>query len=130
MKEHSPAIVKLTETLFKYIELSVVDCLSDKEIADKLNKSPYTVASQKKNIYRILNINKVTELARLYYTGAICRFLSVFMIIAAIGYSDYSQVQRRMRIRQSYAHSQLRPRRIRRRHMERDIPIMNLEYQI
>lgn len=47
------------------------DCLSTKEVADKHCISVNTVASHKKSIFSTLNITKITELSKLFFTMVI-----------------------------------------------------------
>ena len=44
------------------------DCLSDKEVADKRHISINTVQTHKKKIFEKYNINKITQLSKIYFT--------------------------------------------------------------
>ncbi len=55
----------------EYVRLTIEECLSRKEVAVRQHRSEDTVSTQMKNIYRKLEITKVTELAKLFYKGAL-----------------------------------------------------------
>lgn len=85
------SIDTLSSTEKKYVKLTVDECLSRKEIAEKLCRSEDTVATQMKNIYRKLNITKVTELSKLFFKGCLA------IIIIFHGYNDIQYRVRRYR---------------------------------
>lgn len=61
-------IETLSETHQIYVELAVVSCQSRKEISETVNRSEETVNTQFKNIYKILKINGIAELSKMYYS--------------------------------------------------------------
>lgn len=70
----------------------VDDCLTNKEIAEKTYRSEDTIATTKKNIYRKLNIRKVTELSKLYFKGSL-----MILIITGITINTHVDSNRRNR---------------------------------
>lgn len=84
--QQNPIAKKLSDVEFQYVKLTVDDCLSRKEIAERTCRSADTIATQMKNIYRKLEINKVTELSKLYFKG-----LLVFVFGLIINLENISQ---------------------------------------
>lgn len=81
----------LSESEFVQVELTCDECLSTKEKAYRLNRSTDTINSHMKNIFRKLNINKVTELSKIYFTS--------ILLIITLGIHGLFNTQIRFRTR-------------------------------
>lgn len=66
------------------LTLTARDCLSAKEIGEKLFISPVTAQNHIKNIKAKLNLQKVTELCRHYYTNVMAAFLLLIFLPNAL----------------------------------------------
>jgi DNA-binding CsgD family transcriptional regulator len=73
----------LTTRENEVLRLTARDCLSAKEIAAKLFISPTTAQNHIKNIKAKLNLQKVSELCRHYYTNIIATFLLLITLPSA-----------------------------------------------
>ncbi len=60
--------------------LTARDCLSAKEIGERLYISPTTAQNHIKNIKMKLNLQKVSELCRHYYTNIIATILLIIVL--------------------------------------------------
>lgn len=63
-----PSRAVLTEKEYELVELFVVECLSDKEIAQKLKRSIYTIHTHRHNIHTKLDVHNTAELCKWYWT--------------------------------------------------------------
>jgi len=59
----------LSDREMQVLRLTAWDCLSAKEVADKLNISPTTAQNHIKNIKEKLSLQKVSELCKHYYVN-------------------------------------------------------------
>lgn len=57
----------LSKREIEVLKLTAWDCLSAKEVADRLNISPVTAQNHIHNIKLKENINKITELSKLFF---------------------------------------------------------------
>ncbi|RNC66436.1 response regulator transcription factor [Proteiniphilum sp. X52] len=73
----------LTVRELEVLTLTARDCLSAKEIGDRLLISPTTAKNHIKNIKAKLNMQKVSELCRYYYTNIIATFLLLIILPSA-----------------------------------------------
>lgn len=67
------------------------DCLSQKEVADRRNISINTVQTHQKNIFRKLNITKITQLSKMYFT--------MYLMLICLSVTGVARVGVRMSIR-------------------------------
>ncbi len=70
----------LSEREMQVLRLTAWDCLSAKEVADKLNISPTTAQNHIKNIKEKLRLQKVSELCKHYYVNIYATILLLITI--------------------------------------------------
>ena len=74
--------------------------LADKEVADVLNRSEWTIKAQKRDIYRKLGISKDTELVLYMFCDGLEIFFAVlFTLMAIMNYSLDMKMQMREGVR-------------------------------
>ena len=109
----------LSDTEYRYAKLTVDECLSRKEIARRMCLSEDTVATTMKNIYRKLNITKLTELSKIFYKGTL-----LFLIIYGTVYVNHNpQISRIIQRRVEPIETQMALLRIRRPQRGKAIPL-------
>lgn len=81
------------------LKLTARDCLSAKEIGERLFISPTTAQNHIKNIKMKLNLQKVTELCRHYYTNVIATMLLLIVLPSAVNPNNGMIRARRVRRR-------------------------------
>lgn len=69
---------ELSNREMQVLELTAWDCLSAKEVADKLCISTTTAQNHIKNIKEKLNLQKITELCKHYYVNI---YASVLLLV-------------------------------------------------
>ena len=90
--------VKLSDTEQTIVRLVCDDCLTRKEIANILFRSVETISSHMKNIFSKLEISKVTELSKLYFTS-ISMILLMFLTLN-LEHDEFLRIRRyRRRVR-------------------------------
>lgn len=87
--------IRLSETEQSIVKLICDDCLSRKEIADMLYRSPETISTHMKNIFLKKGITKVTELSKMYFTSA--TMIVLMLISMTFDHHDYFIRSRRYR---------------------------------
>lgn len=90
--------VKLSDTEQTIVRLVCDDCLTRKEIANILFRSAETISSHMKNIFSKLEISKVTELSKLYFTS-VSMILLMFLTLN-LEHDEFLRIRRyRRRVR-------------------------------
>lgn len=106
----------LDEKEFMHVELTCDKCMSAKEKAEFLNRSVDTVNTYMKRIFKKVDITKVTELSKIFFT------MSVLSAIFGLhGIIDNQSRTRVNSVQRNVVASNRRNSRRRRR--ERDIPL-------
>jgi DNA-binding CsgD family transcriptional regulator len=95
---------KLSNREMQVLKLTAYDCLSAKEVADKLCISTTTAQNHIKNIKEKLNLQKVSELCKYYYINIYaCILLLVITPTIFIPNANVRARSRRVRIVQQRA---------------------------
>jgi len=115
---HNRLLDILSDTEYQYAKLTVDDCLTRKEVAEKMCRSEDTVATQMKNIYRKLNITKVTELSKIFYKGTL-----LILLIYGSTHIELPQISRRTYRRLGCNENQLVQLRVRRPQRGKAVPV-------
>lgn len=84
--------VKLSDTEQNIVRLVCDDCMTRKEIANILFRSVETISSHMKNIFSKLEITKVTELSKIYFTSTSLVFL--MLITIAFDHHEFLRIRR------------------------------------
>lgn len=98
----------LSEREMQVLELTAWDCLSAKEIGDKLDISPMTAQNHLRNIKCKLGLQKITELCKHYYVNI---YASILLLIVLPGMITPSANVWRFRSRQRFTTTRVIARR-------------------
>lgn len=92
----------LSDREMQVLTLTARDCLSAKEIGEKLCISPVTAQNHIKNIKDKLQLQKITELCRYYYTNIIATVLLLIILPNVLQPNNGMLRARRARARRRY----------------------------
>ena len=95
--------IKLSETEQIIVKLICDDCLSRKEIAHMLFRSAETISTHMKNIFSKLEVTKVTELSKIYFTSS--TMILLMLISITFDHHDYFIRSRRYRRKVEIEHT-------------------------
>lgn len=93
---------ELSNREMQVLELTALDCLSAKEVADRLCISTTTVQNHIKNIKEKLNLQKISELCKHYYVNIYASVL-LLVIVPTVFVPNTNVRVRRARIVQQRA---------------------------
>lgn len=110
----------LTDVEYQNVVLTCDECLSNKEMAERLCRSEDTTRSHQKSIFKKANIKKVTELSKIYFNNPTLAILTAILICC----QGLIHPQRRTGLRIVEQRTALvGQRRLRSRRRERSLPL-------